>query len=236
MRCVKCGVQSQTKYCQRCIVNSVGGIPPQAGSTNPFDRNPFFIKMDSGLPWEQEMHFGWDPAMEGSQTTWHFSEPSKWNYEFDAEELKARIRAEREAAEEAIRQAEAKKKKEQEEQQRKEQKEREERQKRQEEEQYRKYSAYDYFSGINFDEFKKAYEKSWGETFFGQGYKRTEWGQPKKPPPPPKMDKTISVSIDKKRLLELIALCHPDKHANSVRATAMTQWLLDLKSRLEAKI
>ena len=34
------------------------------------------------------------------------------------------------------------------------------------------------------------------------------------------------VSLDPKRVEQLIRLCHPDKHQNSRAATEMTQWLL----------
>jgi len=35
----------------------------------------------------------------------------------------------------------------------------------------------------------------------------------------------------KDRLRDLIALCHPDKHGNSRRATEVTQWLLQQRRR-----
>jgi hypothetical protein len=31
----------------------------------------------------------------------------------------------------------------------------------------------------------------------------------------------------------LLSLCHPDKHSNSPLATTTTQWLLELRNRLE---
>lgn len=36
-------------------------------------------------------------------------------------------------------------------------------------------------------------------------------------------------ALTKKKLLALIALCHPDKHANSERASEITKWLLELR-------
>ena len=37
------------------------------------------------------------------------------------------------------------------------------------------------------------------------------------------------------RLRELLMLCHPDKHAGSPLATRTTQWLLNLRDRIEAQ-
>jgi len=73
--------------------------------------------------------------------------------------------------------------------------------------------------------------QTYGYKFHWRGFRESSWA----PPPPPKMDGIISAEIDKKKLLELITLCHPDKHNNSVRATQITQWLLELKAKLETK-
>lgn len=45
----------------------------------------------------------------------------------------------------------------------------------------------------------------------------------------------IGVQITRERLRQLIQLCHPDKHNNSSASVEATQWLLELRKRLDVK-
>jgi hypothetical protein len=47
-------------------------------------------------------------------------------------------------------------------------------------------------------------------------------------------DPILAEIADKMR--SLLALCHPDKHNGSTLATATTQWLLDLRNRIEREL
>ncbi len=40
--------------------------------------------------------------------------------------------------------------------------------------------------------------------------------------------------LDRQRVRQLLQLCHPDRHGGSPLAQTITQWLLQLKTRIEA--
>jgi hypothetical protein len=41
------------------------------------------------------------------------------------------------------------------------------------------------------------------------------------------------IGMDLQRWRQLLQLCHPDRHDGSATATAVTQWLLQIRARLE---
>lgn len=41
-------------------------------------------------------------------------------------------------------------------------------------------------------------------------------------------------SLDGNRLMDLIQLCHPDRHKGSALSTRITKWLLDLRDRMRS--
>lgn len=41
--------------------------------------------------------------------------------------------------------------------------------------------------------------------------------------------------LDDEKVRDLMALCHPDRHDGSPRATRMFQWLVDVRKELDKK-
>ena len=43
------------------------------------------------------------------------------------------------------------------------------------------------------------------------------------------------IKLTRTIVMDLIALCHPDKHGNSEKATRMTQWLLEVREKMDSR-
>lgn len=82
----------------------------------------------------------------------------------------------------------------------------------------------------DYEQRHRAYERQYG-WWAGWNQSRTQSEQQRSQPNTETA--TVSVQIDAKRLKQLLMLCHPDKHANSERATDVTRWLIGIKERLK---
>jgi hypothetical protein len=74
----------------------------------------------------------------------------------------------------------------------------------------------------------RAYSNPFFSSFFG-GF-RPQWDPPKSGP-----QDNITVDMDRDKVVDLLKLCHPDKHGNSELAAETTKWLNGLKDKLDGK-